>query len=50
METGIYNLTQDETPLLVHFGKDRTEQWLLVRLNQDDTDAPQDTSNSGTTP
>jgi hypothetical protein len=35
-DTGIYNLTKDEAPLLVHFGKDRTEQWLLVRLKQSD--------------
>jgi hypothetical protein len=35
-ETGIYNLTKDEVPILIHFGKDRTEQWMLVRLNQDD--------------
>lgn len=33
-ETGIYNLTKDQTPLLVHFGKDRTQQWLLVRLKK----------------
>jgi hypothetical protein len=32
IETGLYNLTKDEAPCLVHFGKDRTEQWLLVRL------------------
>jgi hypothetical protein len=31
-DTGIYNLTKDETTLLVHFGKDKTEQWTLVRL------------------
>lgn len=35
-ETGIYNLTKPEAPILVHFGEDKTEQWLLVRLNQDD--------------
>jgi hypothetical protein len=35
-DTGIVNLTKDEAPLLVHFGKDRTEQWLLVRLKQPD--------------
>ncbi len=35
IETGIYNLTKDEAPILVHFGQDRTEQWLLVRLSQD---------------
>ena len=35
IETGIYNLTKDEAPALVHFGKDKTEQWVLVRLNKD---------------
>jgi len=34
VETGLYNLTKAEAPALIHFGKDRTEQWLLVRLNQ----------------
>jgi hypothetical protein len=33
-ETGIYNLTKDQTPVLVHFGKERTQQWLLVRMKQ----------------
>ncbi len=37
IETGIYNLTKDEAPCLVHFGKDKTEQWTLVRLNKDDS-------------
>jgi hypothetical protein len=32
VETGLYNLTQNEAPLLVHYGPDRTETWLLVRL------------------
>lgn len=32
VETGLYNLTKSEAPALIHFGKDRTEQWLLVRL------------------
>ncbi len=31
-DTGIYNLTKEETPVLAHMGKDKTEQWLLVRL------------------
>jgi hypothetical protein len=31
-ETGVGNLTQPETSLLVHTGKDRTQQWTLVRL------------------
>jgi hypothetical protein len=34
METGIYNLTKDETGVLVHLGKERTQEWLLVRLNE----------------
>ncbi len=33
METGIYNLTQQQTPVLVHFGPDKTENYLLVRLD-----------------
>ncbi len=31
-ETGVGNLSQPETEMLVHFGKDRTQQWTLVRL------------------
>jgi hypothetical protein len=31
-EAGITNLTKDEAPVLLHFGKDRTQQWMLVRL------------------
>ncbi len=34
METGSYNLTQDQTEALVHFGKDKTQQWLMVRLKE----------------
>ena len=33
-ETGLYNLTRDESPALIHIGKDRTQQWTLVRLKQ----------------
>lgn len=33
-ETGIYNLTKDEAPVLIHIGKDKTQQWTLVRLKQ----------------
>jgi len=32
VETGLYNLTQEEAPVLVHFGTERVEHWLLVRL------------------
>jgi hypothetical protein len=31
-ETGLYNLTLDEAPVLVHFGPDKTQEVLLVRL------------------
>ncbi|MEM6689256.1 MAG: mu-protocadherin- cell-suface protein [Planctomycetota bacterium] len=31
-ETGLYNLTQDEAPLLVHFGTEKQDNYLLVRL------------------
>jgi hypothetical protein len=34
-ETGLYNLTQDETSMLVHFGKDSTEQYELFRIEQE---------------
>ena len=34
METGIFNLTQDQTEALVHFGKDKTQQCLMVRLDE----------------
>jgi hypothetical protein len=33
-ETGIYNLTQDETSVLIHFGSGNTQQWLMVRLEE----------------
>jgi hypothetical protein len=34
METGVFNLTQDQTEALVHFGPQKTQQWLMVRLDQ----------------
>jgi uncharacterized protein (TIGR03000 family) len=39
-DTGMYNLTKDQSPLLIHFGKERTQQWLLVRINEKDAKAP----------
>jgi hypothetical protein len=33
-DTGVSNLTKDEAPVLIHIGKDKTQQWLLVRLKQ----------------
>lgn len=32
VETGLYNLTNDEVPVLVHFGPDRRENRLFIRL------------------
>src|SRR5262249_22771082 len=31
-EAGIANLTKSETTMLVHFSKDRTQQWTLIRM------------------
>lgn len=33
--TGIYNLTQDETPINVHFSDGSDQTWTLVRLQQE---------------
>ena len=33
METGIYSLTKDDAPALLHFEDGQTQQWLLVRLD-----------------
>jgi hypothetical protein len=45
-ETGLYNLTKDETTMLVHFGKDNTQQYKLFRVPQQD-DAEGQISPSG---
>jgi hypothetical protein len=34
METGIFNLTQAQTEALVHFGREKSQQWLMVRLDE----------------
>ncbi len=34
-EVGLENLTKEQTPVLVHMGKDHTEQWILVRIKQE---------------
>ncbi|MEM1224128.1 MAG: mu-protocadherin- cell-suface protein [Planctomycetota bacterium] len=39
-ETGLYNLTQDEASVLVHFGTEQHDTYLLVRLS----DPPEDDS------
>ena len=35
-DTGLANLTRDAAPMLIHFGKDRTQEWLLVRIRETD--------------
>jgi hypothetical protein len=34
IETGLYNLTKDESTALVHFGPDQTQQYVMVRMKQ----------------
>jgi hypothetical protein len=36
-DTGLSNLIKDQSSLLVHFSKERTEQWNLVRIPQPKT-------------
>jgi hypothetical protein len=39
METGIYNLTQEESTALVHFGSGKVQTWVLVRLHEPEEEA-----------
>ena len=39
METGISNLTEDTAPTLIHFEDGQTQQWLLVRLEEPESEA-----------
>jgi hypothetical protein len=34
MEVGVFNLTKDSAPALLHFADGQTQQWLLVRLEE----------------
>lgn len=34
MEAGIFNLTKDTAPALIHFADGQTQQWLLVRVDE----------------
>lgn len=36
METGIYNLTENEAGALLHFADGQTQQWALVRMDDPD--------------
>jgi hypothetical protein len=46
METGLYNLTQKETPVLVHFGPEKTATYLFVRLPEPEADQGTATANA----
>ncbi len=37
-ETGLSNLTKDQAPILVHYGPDRTQQMILVRIQEPASD------------
>ena len=38
LETGLYNLTQDEAAVLAHLGGEKVETWLFVRLEYSEED------------
>ena len=40
METGIFNLTENEADALVHFADDLTQQWTMVRLDEPQEQKP----------
>jgi hypothetical protein len=50
VETGIANLTQDSTAVLVHFPDGSTQQWLLVRLEKPGAASGAATPRAPTTP
>lgn len=50
METGLYNLTQNETPVLVHFGGNKTSTYLFTRLAEPDSQGTQGPEATATAP
>jgi hypothetical protein len=38
IETGLVNLTKDEAPALIHFGTEKIQEWLLVRMDEPEAD------------
>lgn len=50
METGIGNLTEDTTPVLVHYADGTTQQWLLVRMDAPPTSPDAMSAGGGTNP
>jgi len=49
METGLFNLTQDETPILAHMGPNRTATYLLARLPEPKHEAAEASAEATTT-
>jgi hypothetical protein len=47
LETGVYNLTQQETPVLAHQGTDRTETYVFLRIEEPAADLTQEAAGSG---
>lgn len=47
VETGLYNLTNDECPVLLHFSPEEQEQRVLIRLKQPEGDNGQPAANNG---
>lgn len=41
METGIYNLTENDAGALLHFESGETQQWEMIRLDEQQEAAPQ---------
>jgi hypothetical protein len=46
-DTGMSNLLKSQGSLLIHFGKNNTQQWTMVRLQQQAKGTPQKTGKSG---
>jgi hypothetical protein len=51
-EAGVNNLTEEQTSVLVHYGKERTQQMVLVRLEEpkdgaNDEECPRGTGGPG---
>ncbi len=52
-ETGLYNLTKDQTDVLVHTSKTETQTWMLTRLvpeGEDENAATDGAAETGATP
>ncbi|TWU07820.1 hypothetical protein [Stieleria varia] len=50
METGIFNFSEEETPVLIHFGPDSRQTWKLIRLEDPEGDASSNAAEPGSAP